>query len=256
MSKQTRDRFLPYVFDFLVVVLGVTVSFGLDSWRTDRQQAQLHAQDIRSLLEDLERDQERIQEVEEHIKLGQESFDKILRITNKHRRGEMEYADFAAQLMELGTPYVYLTFYMNNSTYKSLLSNGRLQLFPESISKKLRDYYEYVSKRVEDNNDIVDQVTLRYYNEDHPWVNYKQGVETMLEIGVAEKVAENAAEDMEDYFHTPGVREHYSQLSFLHGTLSVHNQAIGIHSMQVEIYTRLRDELEDIIKRYDDGAMH
>ena len=127
MSKQTRDRFLPYVFDFLVVVLGVTVSFGLDSWRTDRQQAQLHAQDIRSLLEDLERDQERIQEVEEHIKLGQESFDKILRITNKHRRGEMEYADFAAQLMELGTPYVYLTFYMNNSTYKSLLSNGRLQ---------------------------------------------------------------------------------------------------------------------------------
>ena len=54
---------------------------------------------------------------------------------------------------------------MNNSTYKSLLSNGASSSSPRRSTPSW-DYYEYVSKRVEDNNDIVDEITLRYYNED------------------------------------------------------------------------------------------
>ena len=41
MPEQRRTRCLSYLFEFLVVVLGVTVSFGLDSWRQSRQQAAL-----------------------------------------------------------------------------------------------------------------------------------------------------------------------------------------------------------------------
>jgi hypothetical protein len=249
MSKQPRSRFLPYLFEFVVVVLGVTVSFGLDSWRHDRQQAALHTQDIRSLLEDLSGDRARITDVKSFIAEGKVAFLQILKMTNAQRRGDIEFGEFASQLMKLGTPYRFATFYMNNSTYKSLLANGRLQLFPEAINKKLRHYYEYVSKRVEDNNDIVDQITLRYYNEDHPWVNYKHGAEALKDIGLIEEFDERTREDAGNYFTGPGVREHYTQLSFLHGTLSVYDRIVT-HGMQVELYSRLRDELAGVVEGY------
>ena len=249
MTPRAQPRFRPYLLDFLVVVLGVTVSFGLDNWRQGRQQAKLHIEDIRSILEDISRDQQRLEEVASHIEAGKVAFSKILRITNAQRRGEIEFKQFASELMKLETPYRYSTFYLNNSTYKSLLTNGRLQLFPESINKKLRNYYEYVSKRLEDNNDIVDQVTLRFYNQDHPWVNYKHGSEVLHDIGLVDESAEQVDKEVNNYFEGVGVREHYTQLSFLHGTLSVYDRIIT-HGMQVEIYKRLRDELEAVIQGY------
>ena len=249
MTEPRRLRFLPYLLEFLVVVLGVTVSFGLDGWRHDRQQAKLHEQDVRSLLQDLARDEERLEQVAAHIDQGEVALGRVLTITNAFRTGELDYEGFTSQLMALETPYRYSTFYMNNSTYKSLLSNGRLQLFPEPINKNLRDYYEYVSKRLEDNNDLVDRITLRYYNEDHPWVNYRHGAEALQEQGLEAGAAEGAAA----YFQGPGIREHYGQLSFLHGTLALYDRVL-IHGGQVELYRQLRDELEGIVQGYASGV--
>ena len=41
-TESRRHRILPYLLEFVVVVLGVTGSFGLDGWRHDRQQARRH----------------------------------------------------------------------------------------------------------------------------------------------------------------------------------------------------------------------
>jgi len=240
MTESRRHRFLPYLLEFVVVVLGVTVSFGLDGWRSWR-----HEQDVRSLLADLARDADRLSDVKGFIEEGEVALARILRITEAQRRGTLPFPEFAAQLVELGTPYRYGTFFMNNSTYKSLLSNGRLQLFPEEINTKLRDYYEYVSKRVEDNNDIVDEITLRYYNEDHPWVNYKHGAEALADLDIAHEPSYG----IDSYFSGPGVQEHYSQLSFLHGTLSVYDRVVT-HGGQVRYYEGLRGELAGIIEAY------
>ena len=96
MTESRRHRFLPYLFEFIVVVLGVTVSFGLDGWRNDRQQARRHEQDVRALLADLARDADRLGEVEAFIEKGEAALSKILRITEAHRRGTMAFPDFAA----------------------------------------------------------------------------------------------------------------------------------------------------------------
>ena len=45
MFDRPRLRGLPDLLEFLVFALGVTVSFGLDGWRHDRQQAKLHVQE-------------------------------------------------------------------------------------------------------------------------------------------------------------------------------------------------------------------
>ena len=245
MPEQRRTRFLSYLFEFLVVVLGVTVSFGLDSWRQSRQQAALHGQDVQSLLEDLSRDQERIAEVQAHIEQGEAAVRRILEVTNMQRRGQMNYDDFVAELKKLKTPYRYSTFFMNNATYKSLLTSGRLQLFPEAINKKLRDYYEYVSKRVDDNNEIVDRTALRYYNQDHPWVNFVHGAEALGKVDRDREVTALA----NNYFAEPAVREHYTKLSFLHGTLSVYDRILT-HGMQAALFEQMRAELQAVIAGY------
>ncbi len=102
------------------------------------------------------------------IEEGDSNMQRIIGDVMAHRSGALTYDQLAATLEDIGTPYQYGTFYMNTSTYKSLVATGRLQLFPEDINRKLRDYYEYVSKRVDDNNAIVDRITLAYYNEHHP----------------------------------------------------------------------------------------
>ncbi len=51
---------------------------------------------------------------------------------------------------------------MNDGTYKTLLNNGRLQNFPSDLEDAIKGYYEYVSKRVRDNNATVDNVSLNY----------------------------------------------------------------------------------------------
>ena len=65
------------------------------------------------------------------------------------------------------------------------------------------------------------------------------------DVGRAEAVAASA----EGYFSSPGVREHYTQLSFLHGTLSVYDRVL-VHNGQVEFYEQLRSDLAQTLTDY------
>jgi len=74
-------------------------------------------------------------------------------------------------------------------------------------------------------------------------VNYRHGAEALQEQGLEAGAAEGAAAD----FQGQGIREHYGQLSFLHGTLALYDRVL-IHGGQVELYRQLRDELEGIVQ--------
>ena len=56
---------------------------------------------------------------------------------------------------------------MNDGTYKTLVNNGRLQNFPSDVEDVIKKYYEYVGKRVGDNNAALDKVCLDYYQLHH-----------------------------------------------------------------------------------------
>lgn len=227
-----------HTVEFIVVVLGITVSFALDGWRQDRIISELHLSEIRSLLEDLEQDRERLSEVFGMIEEGDSNMQRIIGDVMAYRSGALSYDQLAATLEDIGTPYQYGTFYMNTSTYKSLVATGRLQLFPEDINRKLRDYYEYVSKRVDDNNAIVDRITLAYYNEHHPWVNASTFPGIGLESGTEVTV--------NPFFIDPDVRRKYSDITFLNSSLALADR-IRIHRGQLIRYNELRDELAALL---------
>lgn len=150
----------------------------------------------------------------------------------------MGYGAFADSLIDIGYLYGYGTFFMNSATYKSLLGSDRMQEFPHDINKQVRDYYEYVSKRVEDNNDIVDAIALRYYNEYHPFC--------LIINGGAEPLSQEASRR---FFADDDTQSHYSSLGFYHQTIALHDRT-GVHMDQVEQYQEIRDALEQMLLNY------
>ena len=75
---------------------------------------------------------------------------------------------YADSMVNIGFPYSYITFFMNDGTYKTLLNNGRLQNFPTDLEESIKEYYEYVSKRASDNNAMIDNLSLNYFVGYHP----------------------------------------------------------------------------------------
>lgn len=227
-----------YFLEFVVVFLGVTISFWLSQWNEERKTAALHKEDVVSLLEDLDRDRIRLEYVFESAERGKSRSRRALAVTEAYRRGELGYGAFADSLIDIGYLYGYGTFFMNSATYKSLLGSDRMQEFPHDINKQVRDYYEYVSKRVEDNNDIVDAIALRYYNEYHPFC--------LIINGGAEPLSQEASRR---FFADADTQSHYSSLGFYHQTIALHDRT-GVHMDQVEQYQEIRDALEQMLLNY------
>ena len=150
----------------------------------------------------------------------------------------MGYGAFADSLIDIGYLYGYSTFFMNSATYKSLLGSDRMQEFPHDINKQVRDYYEYVSKRVEDNNDIVDAIALRYYNEYHPFC---------LIINGGRNPCPKRRHGGFLPMTTPKVT--IQVWGFYHQTVALHDRT-GVHMNQVEQYQEIRDALEQMLLNY------
>lgn len=229
---------LKYLLEFLVVFLGVTISFWLSEWNDGRKVEALHHEDITSLLDDLNRDKERLAIVDLSIKTGTVKITRVIAACEAFRAGSTDYETFADSLVTIGSPYSYPTFFMNNSTYKSLISDGRIHEFPTSINKQIRDYYEYVSKRVNDNNHIVDDICLNYYNNHHPLVH--------LMTGMSQELRRNAGLS---FMRNQDVQLGYEGRDFYIQSLAMRSR-IGIHESQIEEYITLRNELEVAIIDY------
>ena len=61
---------LLYFLDFLVVFLGISVSFWMNEWNSDRKNDRLHHIDIHALLVDLDHDYQSLNRVHDHILEG------------------------------------------------------------------------------------------------------------------------------------------------------------------------------------------
>lgn len=240
MDKDDRPRSAKanYFLEFLVVFLGVTISFWLNEWNERRKTTELHKEDVVSLLEDLEKDEERLSIVLQQSIAGEERSARLIAITESYRSGDYGYDAFVDSLIGIGYVSGYGTFFMNSATYKSLIGSTRIQEFPRGINKQIRDYYEYVSKRVEDNNDIVDDISLEYYNVHHPycqWLNHSK------------ERPDSAA--CRAFFAHGDTRSHYSELTFYHQTMALHDRT-AIHANQIRHYQSIRNALDSSLVSY------
>ena len=226
-----------YFLEFLVVFLGVTISFWLSEWNDGRKMEELHKEDVVSILEDLERDRLRLEAVHLSAERGVKRTRRVIEVTEDYRYNRMDYQAFSDSLIDIGYLYGYSTFFMNSATYKSLISSARIQQFPHQINKQIRDYYEYVSKRVEDNNDIVDAIALRYYNEFHPFC-------LLVNVDDRDRAVEDRA-----FFDDAENTRHYSSVPFYHQTIALHDRTL-VHQRQIAQYQSIRDSLDGLLRTY------
>jgi len=233
-----RYFFIKYSLEFFIVVLGISVSFWLSEWNEDRKQVLHNTEDTFDLLEDLRHDEERLEMIVKQIKVGMIKTQRLIVSVELYRDNILNYRALSDSLVDIGYVYEYGTFFMNNSTYKSLLQNDRLHYFPDEIEKNIKDYYEYVSKRVEDNNRLVDDITANYYNKYHPLCLRSQIEE--LPISQAE---------VRQLFDKEDMRENYTSIDFYKASMSLRSR-INMHRVQVQQYMGMRNNIDSLLREH------
>lgn len=105
-----------YSLEFVVVVLGITVSFWFNEWNEHQQELTYQAKDAQDLLQDLRSDEVRLDKVAQDTKSGLNNTARIKENHKQLQQGELAYVSFADSLIQLGLPYNWRTFFMNDGT--------------------------------------------------------------------------------------------------------------------------------------------
>ena len=231
-SRTSTYLAIRYSLEFVVVVAGITVSFWFNEWNEHQQELTYQAKDAKDLLQDLRSDLARLDQVARDVEVGLMRTEKIEVFCRLLQQDAMSYTQFADSLVQIGSPYSWRTFFMNDGTYKTLLNNGRLQNFPSEIEDAIKEYYEYVSKRVRDNNVIVDNVSLNYYLDHHPMC--------LLLAEKSQRVA---------FMNTPGIQSKYESIDFYTNTIGLRNR-IFAHGNQLREYVAIRTTADSLLSDF------
>ena len=90
----------------------------------------------------------------------------------------------------------------------------------------------YVSKRVRDNNVIVDNVSLNYYLDHHPMC--------LLLGETSQRVA---------FMNTPGIQSKYESIDFYTNTIGLRNR-IFAHGNQLKEYVAIRATADSLLSDF------
>ncbi len=159
-----------YSLEFIVIVVGISVTFWIDEWNRNRLEEIQHIKDIESIIDDLENDSLVIDRVNISLDSGKIKTEKLIVLIEDNFNSKLNYKNYYNKIIDIGYLWTYQTFFMTDATYKSLISNGRINLFPQQIHSSMNKYYEAIAKRINDHNKIVDDIAIRYYNYYHPFL--------------------------------------------------------------------------------------
>jgi hypothetical protein len=229
-----------FSLEFVVVVVGISVSFWVNEWSDEREAIRQRTTDASELLDDLNIDGTRIDKVLGAIQQGKHNTSRIMRNHRLMREGVLDYAAFADSLYTIGYAYRPATFFMNDGTYKSLINNARLQGFSSEHQRDIKGYYEYVFKRVDDHNELVDDIGFNYPIDHHP----------MTLLTEEDYFGESNGKDLCKrstaiaYLMIPEVRRSYEDIRFYNATIALRNR-VFVHENQIALFNDMRQALMD-----------
>jgi len=234
-----KKYLLKYSLEFLVIVMGISVSFWVNEWNNDRLNFSSHERDIKSLISDLKNDSIKYELVLKDLIDGEKSTKKIAKLSESLISNKIEYNYFTNEIIKIGVPYKYQTFFMTDGNYKSLQADNKINLFPEGLQKVINNYYEFISKRIFDNNHLVDNTTINYYNNVHTFSVYYS-----VNKDDFEKV-----KSFKNYFINDLMKKKYSDINFLNETNNL-LERILIYKRQISNFSIQRDELALALENY------
>lgn len=234
-----------FSLEFVVVVLGISVSFWVNEWSEEQEAIRQRTTDAFELLDDLHIDGTRIDRVLGAIQQGKVNTSRIMRNHRLMREGVLDYAAFADSLYTIGYAYRPATFFMNDGTYKSLINNARLQGFSSDHQRDIKGYYEYVFKRVDDHNELVDDIGFNYPIDHHPMTLLTE--EDYYGESNGKELCERSTAI--EYLMIPEVRRSYEDIRFYNATIALRNR-VFVHENQIALFNDMRlslmDKLEEL----------
>ena len=148
MNDYKKKLLVKYILEFIVIVVGISVTFWIDEWNRNRLERIQHIKDIESLVDDLNSDSLIINRVNLSLDSGRVRSDRLIKLIDSKIQNQINYKQYYQGIINVGYLWTYQTFFMTDATYKSLISNGRINLFPQQIHSIMNKYYEAISKRI------------------------------------------------------------------------------------------------------------
>ena len=254
-----RKLLIKYSLEFIVIVVGISVTFWIDEWNRNRLEDIQHIKDINSIIDDLDYDSITIVRVNSALEVGDKKTKEIIELIEKKQQNKINYSKYYKGIIDLGFLYSYETFFMTDATYKSLISNGRINMFPQEIHSMMNKYYEAIAKRIYDNNQIVDNISLQYYNYYHPFSmlyaneNLNNEVVSDRRFGITgsslEEFSEETINRFSVFFENEEIKKVYLSIDFYSNTINLRNR-INLYAQRIREVTEERNKISTSIRKY------
>jgi hypothetical protein len=248
-----KKYLIKYTFEFIVIVIGISFSFWIDEWNKNNTNKIQHVEDLKAVLNDLKNDSIMFNRVQASLDDGKINTDRLLSHIESFNSSIITYESYVDSIIDTGFLYGYSTFFMTSATFESLISNGRIILFPEKIHTEMNNYYEAISKRIIDNNHILDNISLDYYNDHHPFSMYYANITGGYDNNSTyfEEKSSNLEQlkRFRKYFQNKEIKNKYNSIEFLINTSNLRNR-IQVYDRQINAFRRQRDIISQSVKLY------
>lgn len=136
--KHIREEWYRYIFDTIVVIVGILIAFALNNWNEKRKEHDLIKSFASSLVTDLQED---IKEVRIIISQIEESIIRIDSLSNYTRHKQInEISNLALMPLMMGD-YMYRPYSWNRATIEDLKTSGVLRYKgADNLSKEIVSY--------------------------------------------------------------------------------------------------------------------
>ena len=242
-----KKYIIKYSFEFVVIVIGISFSFWIDEWNKNKTNRIQHKEDLKAVLNDLKNDSLMFDNVQKQLNTGKIKINDLLNDIALYDSNKINYDEYSERIINKGFIYNNDTFFMTDASFKSLISNSRINFFPEEIHTVMNKYYESILKRVSDNNHMVDDITLKYYHDYHPFSMYY--VNSLIDTGLSERDARASVSsqierklkiEFKDYFNKIEIKNIYTSTYFLIRTSNLKNR-IYKYDTQINVFRKQRD---------------
>ena len=135
---KTKTNWKNHLIELIVVFLGITAAFTLNSWKENSNKTELKEEYIKSFIQDLEEDKNKLENL---IKFEN---DKIIRFTNYlNQAGSIKDWDKDSLVIIISDMMRLNAFIPSNVTYETIKNSGQMVLFSDYSQKRaIVNYYQ------------------------------------------------------------------------------------------------------------------
>ena len=154
-SRQIPIGFRHYLFELVVLVTGITLSFFLNEWRLDRKGEEALELDLLAVRQNLLSDKEELEElILVHEKAVQSMGDFFA-----YAEGTKDPEDFHGTVIDFFQSG--MSFFPDTGARNAMVSSGNIRwLENPSLSRSLSEYYDHMVPRILDNNRLIDRMLV------------------------------------------------------------------------------------------------